>query len=200
MRLRYFIFIFGLVFIIGSIFVFHKSFVHQEEMIVPAKYWLRLARTSQTETLYKGTPGDANHSQIIRVFQVKTGIDGKSPTPLPRLMGREYWKIIKKESSSDNPDTAPYFLTLDIPSGIDWPYGPTPYEECIDPVSGENAQCDWVQPGFFGLHGVAGNEDKLSSENEGSLGCIRHKDEDITYLYELLDPENEEIRYYVDES
>lgn len=185
--------------LLGSIVV-HKSISPKVVEQKPALYWLKLARTSQIETLYKGIPGDVNNSQIVRVFQVKSGIVGKSPTPLPQIIGREYWKIIKKESSAENPDTAPYFLTLDVPSGAEWPYGPTPYTECRDPETGKNMQCDWVQPGYFGLHGIAGNEDKLSEQNLGSFGCIRHKDEDITYLYNLLDPDKEEIRYYIDES
>lgn len=162
-------------------------------------YWLLLERKSNKETLYKGVPGDVNNSEIVRVFQVKTGIVGKSPTPLPSLLGREYWKIIKKESSAENPDTAPYFLTLDVPAGPDWPYGPVPYEECIDENTGEKTQCDWVHPGYFGLHGTNRDESKLAKENAGSFGCIRHADEDITYLYNLLEPESQEIRYYIED-
>ena len=91
---------------------------------------------------------------------------------------------------ADNPETAPFFLTLDIPAPETEPYGPVPYEEC-------GGQCYWVVPGAFGLHGVAGNPSKLSREDPGSSGCIRHSDEDITYLYSLLSPAKEKIRYYV---
>lgn len=52
---------------------------------------------------------------------------------------------------------------------------------------------------IFGLHGTGGQPEKLSKDDPGSSGCIRHKDEDITYLYNLLDPQKEEIRYYVSE-
>jgi lipoprotein-anchoring transpeptidase ErfK/SrfK len=151
-----------------------------------------LHRKSNKEFLYKGKAGDIHNSQLVRVFQVKTGVDGKSPTPLPKLLGREYWLITDKVSSEDNPDTAPYFLTLDIPSGGEWPYGPVPYNEC-------DGQCDWVLPGYFGLHGTASDSSKLSKENPGSSGCIRHSDSDITYLYNILTPEKEEIRYYIED-
>jgi lipoprotein-anchoring transpeptidase ErfK/SrfK len=159
-------------------------------------HWLILHRKSGEEMLYYGVPGDANNSRLIRTFQVKTGNPGISPTPLPELLGREYWRIIKKESSADNPETAPYFLQLDIPATEDWPYGPVPYEECKDDL-GNKIQCDWVLPGYFGLHGINGNSSKLSAEDPGSSGCIRHSDSDITYLYNTLTPEKEEIRYYI---
>lgn len=188
-------FVIGIVLLVGFVFFSHKS----SKLLAPEvknAYWFMLERKANVETLYKGTPGDVNNSEVVRVFQVKTGIAGKSPTPLPALMGREYWKIIKKESSAENIDTAPYFLTLDVPSGPDWPYGPTPYEECTN-EEGKKVQCDWGYPGYFGLHGTNGDKSKLGNENKGSLGCIRHTDEDITYLYDLLDPEREEIRYYI---
>lgn len=160
-------------------------------------YWFVLLRKSGIEYLYKGTPGVVNDSQLVRKFQVKTGsID--SPTPLPKLVGEKYWKIVKKESSVDNPETAPYFLQLDVPAPEEWPYGPVPYEECKD-IYSNNIQCSWRLPGFFGLHGVNGNLTKLSDEDPGSSGCIRHNDKDITYLYNLLSPENEEIRYYIED-
>ncbi len=163
------------------------------------KYWFVLNRKSGTENLYLGTPGEANNSKLVRSFQVKTGA-AWSPTPHPKLVGRDYWKIIKKESSAYNPDTAPYFLQLDIPTSNEWPYGPVPYTECKDVNSGESIQCDWVLPGYFGLHGVGGNPAKLSKEDYGSSGCIRHRDEDISYLFNLLNPEKEEIRYYVEDN
>lgn len=160
------------------------------QVTVNKSYWFLLHRKSNVEYLYYGQLGNADNSQVVRTFQVKSGAFGSSPTPLPKLLGRDYWRLIKKESSADNFDTAPYFLTLDVPSSGEWPYGPTPYLEC-------DGQCDWVQPGYFGLHGINGNLSKLSSQDPGSLGCVRHRDEDITYLYNLLDPENEEIRYYI---
>ncbi len=100
--------------------------------------------------------------------------------------------IIDKVSAKDNPETAPYFLTLDVPVGEEEPFGPTPYLEC-------DGQCNWKLPGYFGLHGVNGDNSRLSKDNLGSSGCIRHKDEDITFLYNILDPKNKEIRYYIDD-
>ncbi|MBP9716766.1 MAG: L,D-transpeptidase [Candidatus Levybacteria bacterium] len=179
-----------------GLLIFPNKEVKSEQIKAPkTSHWLMLNRKSGIEILYEGVPGDANNSKILRRFQVKTGASW-SPTPLPKLLGREYWTIIKKESSMDNPETAPYFLQLDIPTTEKWPYGPVPYTECLD-FSGNNIQCDWILPGYFGLHGIGGNESKLSLEDWGSSGCIRHKDEDITYLFELLDPEKEEIRYYI---
>lgn len=148
-----------------------------------------LNRKSNIEKLYRGVPGNENASTLLKTFVVKTGIPGERPTPLPQLLGKEYWTLVKKEVS-DNPETAPYFLTLDVPTSDEEPYGPTPYLEC-------NGQCNWITPGFFGLHGTAGHPEKLSSEDPGSSGCIRHRDEDITYLYNLLEPEKEGIRYYI---
>ena len=165
----------------------------EQTQVAPKKsHWFVLARKSGREFLYYGVLGDHNNSRLIKTFQVKTGVSGKSPTPLPVLLGREYWLITKKESSADNPETAPYFLTLDIPVTDDWPYGPVPYKEC-------DGQCDWVLPGYFGLHGINGNNSKLSAEDLGSSGCVRHTDEDIAYLYNLLNPETEEIRYYIED-
>lgn len=163
-----------------------------QTQVTPKKsHWLVLKRKSGREFLYYGVLGDVNNSRLIKTFQVKSG-SSSSPTPLPELLGREYWLIIKKESSADNPETAPYFLTLDVPVTEDWPFGPVPYEEC-------DGQCDWVLPGYFGLHGVNGNSAKLAAEDRGSSGCVRHSDSDITYLYNLLTPESEEIRYYIED-
>lgn len=153
-------------------------------------YWFELHRKSQKEYLYYGVPNDKDNSTLVRAFIVKTGRPGERPTPLPQLVGREYWKVIAKSPVLDNPETAPYFLTLDIPAPSVAPYGPEPYNEC-------NGQCDWVTFGEFGLHGVNGMSEKLTNEDPGSSGCIRHSDEDITYLYNLLNPEQEEIRYYI---
>ena len=154
-------------------------------------YWLLLHRKSNVEFLYSGLPGQKDKSTLVKTFIVKTGIPGKSPTPLPKLLGKDYWVIMKKEESKDNPETAPYFLTLNIPVSDNEPFGPTPYNEC-------NGQCNWILPGYFGLHGINGDKQKLSNENPGSSGCIRHKDEDISYLYNLLDI-SDNIRYYIED-
>lgn len=165
----------------------------QTNISTPQKsHWLILHRKTGKEFLYYGVLGDRNNSKIVRTFQVKPGVAGESPTPLPSLLGRKYWLITKKESSADNPETAPYFLTLDIPATGEFPYGPDPYPEC-------NGECDWILPGYFGLHGVNGNNSKLSTEDLGSSGCVRHSDEDITYLFNLLEPEKEEIRFYIED-
>jgi len=183
--------------VLGIVFQ-SKQEVRGEQIVSTPKasHWFMLHRNIGEEILYLGVLGDVNNSKIVRKFQVKTGASW-SPTPLPELVGKKYWTIIKKESSKDNPETAPYFLQLDVPTSEQWPYGPTPYTECKDIYTGEPIQCDWVMPGYFGLHGVAGNPSKLTAEDYGSSGCIRHTDEDITYLFDLLDPEEEEIRYYI---
>ena len=168
----------------------------QTQITASQSYWFILHRKSGNEYLYYGTAGDINNSKIMRSFQVKTGAPW-SPTPLPALLGREYWLITAKESSQDNPETAPYFLQLDVPVTEEWPYGPVPYEECNDVFTGEKIQCDWILPGYFGLHGINGNSSKLGKNDLGSSGCIRHSDDDITYLYNLLDPKAQEIRYYI---
>jgi hypothetical protein len=156
---------------------------------VKPAYWFMLYRKSNLEFLYHGHAGDLRASRLIKTFSVKTGIPGERPTPLPQFLGRNFWLVTAKSESIDF-ETAPYFISLDIPVSGEEPYGPDPYLEC-------NGQCNWILPGEFGLHGVAGDDSKLSSDNPGSSGCIRHKDADITYLYHLLDPENEEIRYYI---
>ncbi len=161
-------------------------------------YWFELHRTSNIEYLYRGVPGEKTESTLIKTFTVKTGIPGERPTPLPELVGRKYWKIVAKQPEMENPETAPYFITLDVPAPSVEPYGPVPYLECLDsPTAGADGQCNWVTFGYFGLHGTGGNSSKLSVEDPGSSGCIRHSDEDITYLYNLLEPDKEEIRYYV---
>jgi hypothetical protein len=157
-------------------------------------YWFILKRTSNIEELYYGIPGDIARSELRRTFTVKVGRPGERPTPLPKLVGREYWRIVREDVVADNPETAPYFLALDVPAPSEPPYGPAPYLEC------GGAQCDWVTFGEFGLHGVNGDMERLSPDNPGSSGCIRHSDDDITYLYDLLEPEKGEIRYYVEET
>lgn len=154
-------------------------------------YWFLLHRKSNMEYLYKGVAGEKGESVLVRSFKVKVGAPGQSPTPLPKLLGKKYWVIIDKQSE-ENSETSPYFLTLNIPVSEEEPYGPIPYLEC-------NGQCNWNIPGYFGLHGTGGNPAKLSKEDPGSSGCIRHLDEEITYLYNLLDPRKEEIRYYIED-
>lgn len=154
------------------------------------KYWMLLHRKSNEEFLYKGTPGDSVNSVLIKRFHVKAGIPGEKPTPLPQLVGHDYWLIVDKLESADNPETAPYFIVLDVPVPSEEPYGPAPYKEC-------DGQRNWEVPGYFGLHGVAGDMEKLSLQDPGSSGCVRHADEDITYLYNILEPSEYEIRYYV---
>lgn len=157
---------------------------------VEDKYWLLLHRKSNQEFLYHGVSGNLNQSSLIKSFKVKTGIPGEKPTPLPKLLGREYWIITDKVDSSENLETSPYFLTLDIPVTEEEPYGPENYPEC-------EGGCNWEIPGAFGLHGVNGDLSRL--EGDGSSGCIRHTDEDITYLYNILDPQKNEVRYYIEE-
>lgn len=156
-------------------------------------YWFDLHRKSNVEILYFGPPQDIHSSRILNISKVKSGIPHMRPTPLPQLLGKEYWLITGKQDTSGNPETAPYFLTLDIPATDKYPFGPVPYNECT-------GQCNWVIPGEFGLHGVNGNLSKLSENDPGSSGCIRHADRDIVYLYFLLNPERQQIRYYISES
>lgn len=184
----------GLAALFTSIFAFpKKAQVVLSSETEPASYWLLLHRKSNVEYLFLGSPGKANESKLIKTFKVKTGIPNQTPTPLPQLFGKKYWIIIEEQIEEENPETAPYFLTLNIPVSDEEPFGPTPYLEC------GGTQCSWNIPGYFGLHGTGGNPDKLSVEDPGSSGCIRHSDEDITYLFNLLDPEKDEIRYYVED-
>ncbi len=155
-------------------------------------YWLILHRKSNQEELLQGNPGIQSKSRLIKTFNVKSGIPGQRPTPLPQLLGRQYWLIVEKLDTSGSLETAPFFLKLDIPYVQDYPFGPTPYPEC-------EGQCNWQIPGSFGLHGVAGDNSKLSAENPGSSGCIRHTDEDITYLYNTLDL-TQEVRFYIEDN
>jgi lipoprotein-anchoring transpeptidase ErfK/SrfK len=184
--------------IAGGAFILTASAKPKDQEITLSKkeaHWFMLHRKSNVEYFYYGVPGEKSASKLLKTFTVKTGIPRERPTPLPRLVGREYWILTKKESSADNPETAPYFLTLNVPGGDKEPFGPSPYLECGEAAS---QQCNWSLPGAFGLHGVNGDESRLSDENSGSSGCIRHKDEDITYLYNLLNPQKEEIRYYIE--
>lgn len=153
-------------------------------------HWLLLERKSNKERLYYGIPGNEKGSRLLKTFIVKSGIPRERPTPLPQLVKRDYWVITSKEEVHDNPETMPYFLTLDIPVTDEEPYGPVPYEEC-------NGQCNWLLPGSFGLHGINGDMSRMAAENTGSSGCVRHSDEDISFLYQTLDPSRQEIRYYI---
>lgn len=155
------------------------------------QYWMLLKRASNIEYLFYGIPNDPKQSTVKKTFTVKAGVPGKKPTPLPSLVGRDYWLITHKLEAFDNEETAPYFLVLDVPVPSAYPHGPQPYLEC------DGRQCDWELPGYFGLHGVNGDNDRLSLANEGSSGCVRHRDEDITYLYHLFTPEKNPVRYYI---
>lgn len=155
------------------------------------QHWMLLHRKSNVEYLLYGSPGNREKSETIRTFTVKAGVPGKKPTPLPQLIGRKYWLLTHKLEAGDNPETAPYFLVLNVPIPSGQPYGPEPYLEC------DGRQCDWGAPGYFGLHGINGDPSRLAPENEGSSGCVRHTDEDITYLYTTLSPEKNEVRYYI---
>ena len=185
----------GVISLIGGIGIRNALYQGESQVLsenIQRSHWFLLHRASNVEFLYIGVPGDEKKSQLVKKFTVKTGIPGERPTPLPQLVGREYWIVTKKEEATDNPETSPYFITLDVPVGEEEPYGPQPYLEC-------EGQCNWTIPGAFGLHGVSGDVSRLSAENPGSSGCIRHTDEDITYLYHLLDPSKEEIRYYIND-
>lgn len=183
----------ALVNIISGVVIYQLSKPTGPITLVEAKsndYWFLLERKSNREFLYQGVPGEVNQSVLVKTFPVKVGIPGERPTPIPERLGREYWLIINKFDTKDSLETSPYFLTLDIPYTEDYPYGPVPYEEC-------NGQCNWQIPGSFGLHGIASDSSRLAEDNPGSSGCIRHTDEDITFLYNLLSPERSEIRYYI---
>lgn len=190
----------GLIIILGGLLSL-PNFNKGKQNIVDEKekYWFVLHRKSNVEYLYKGIPEDKNKSTLLRTFIVKTGIPGERPTPLPKILGKDYWLITKKASSADNPETAPYFLTLNIPVPTGEPFGPKPYLECNGPSGERGKQCNWQLPGEFGLHGINGDESRLSTDNPGSSGCIRHSDADITYLYNILKPELDEIRYYIED-
>ena len=181
---------FAVVFILLGMIFSAEPATHKTQKEI--SYWLLLHRKSNLEFLFYGIPGENSNSWLIKIFKVKTGIPGKRPTPLPQLLGRKYWLITEKNESKEDPETSPYFLTLDIPVSEDEPYGPLKYPEC-------NNDCNWSIPGNFGLHGVNGNLSKLSDGDMGSSGCIRHRDLDITYLYIILDPVKEEVRYYVED-
>ena len=189
------IFLIIVILVLGVLSIFIKTTENNTYKSTETKndYWFILHRKSNIEYLYQGKLGSIKGSKMIKKFTVKTGIPGERPTPLPRLVGKEYWLITDKSESKDNPETAPYFLTLNIPAPTDMPFGPEPYLEC------GGGQCQWELPGECGLHGVNGDESRLSAENPGSSGCIRHTDSDITYLYSLLNPETEEIRYYIED-
>lgn len=183
------LFSFGLLIGLGSAKVFFAERTHVSLAAEENQFWFLLKRSQNIEYLYYGIPEDATNSRLLKTFFVKTGIPHVRPTPLPQLVGRNYWLITKKYPD-DNPETAPYFLELNIPGVESEPYGPVPYTEC-------NGQCNWILPGNFGLHGVNGDLSRLGPDNAGSSGCIRHTDEAITFLYQLLEPSKDEIRYYI---
>jgi lipoprotein-anchoring transpeptidase ErfK/SrfK len=85
----------------------------------------------------------------------------------------------------------PDFLVLNIDYQNEF-NGPIGYDECGD---SHNAQCFWPTPGEFGLHGVGDTPSRLS--DSGSSGCVRHSNEAITSIYNLLKNETGEIRYYI---
>lgn len=185
--------LFLLLIFLSGFYFYQPNFIKSKASLkteIKSSYWLVLNRKSNIETLYYGEPENLKRSKIIKTFNVKTGVPGEKPTPLPQLLGRKYWLIVEKLDSKDNPETSPYFLSLDVPVSEEEPFGPKPYNEC-------NGQCNWGIPGAFGLHGVNADPSRLSKEDPGSSGCIRHKDEDIVYLYQLLDPDKEKIRYYI---
>lgn len=187
-----------LTFFLGGLLLLYLwvNFSPQNQFAFESKkqqHWFLLHRKSNREELFHGVPGNKEKSILVKTFTVKTGRPGERPTPLPTLFGREYWILTEKHPEFDNPETAPYFITLDIPAPSEPPYGPVPYTEC-------NGQCDWVRPGDFGLHGINNDKSKLSEDDPGSSGCIRHTNEDITYLYNLLDPQKGEVRYYIEDN
>lgn len=187
-----------LLFVLSVMFlVFANISAEKSSKVLPAKeepaYWLLLHRKSNIEYLYRGEAGKIVNSKLVKTFKVKTGVPEERPTPLPQLLDKRYWLITKKHEELENPETAPYFLTLNIPVPEEEPFGPAPYLEC------GGLQCNWTVPGAFGLHGINGDPSRLFEENLGSSGCIRHSDEDITYLYNLLDPSSEKVRYYVED-
>jgi len=69
------------------------------------EYWLLLHRKSNKEYVYNGVPGDIMHSELIKTFNVKIGIPGKRPTPLPQKLGYAYWVIESEEKVVGNPET-----------------------------------------------------------------------------------------------
>ena len=121
-------------------------------------HWLLLHRKSNIEYLYYGFAGEKTKSTLVKTFKVKSGIPGERPTPLPSLLGKKYWIITEKHEETENPETAPYFLTLNVPVSDEEPFGPTPYLEC-------NGQCNWILPGYFGLHGSGGDRRTRSRQS-----------------------------------
>ena len=136
--------IFLAIFVTSFFFVRQKKTDRQEtfEGLAKSSYWFLLKRKSNIEHLYFGQAGKADKSRLIKTFQVKSGVSNESPTPLPQKLGRHYWRLIEKLDAKDNTETAPYFLTLDIPVSEEEPYGPSPYLEC-------NGQCNWTLPRYF---------------------------------------------------
>ncbi len=173
--------------------------VVQPEIKAEEGYWFLLHRSRDggkqpSEELYKGAYGDKTRSKLIRTSVVNPGVAGKSPTPLPSLAGVSYWTVTaKKINPEGDPKNTlgPYFLAFDIPYANQF-NGPLNYKECgADGAS----QCFWPEPGEFGLHGVGNVPSRLT--DVGSSGCVRHSNDAITEIYNLLKNEKEEIRYYI---
>lgn len=162
-------------------------------------YWFQLHRSragkQPTEDLYHGVYGDALNSDHVMTSTVNPGIDGKSPTPRPDLLGKSYWVITKKEQNQGDAINlmGPDFLVLNIDYQNQY-NGPLGYNEC---GPSRNEQCFWPTPGEFGLHGTGDTSSRLT--DSGSSGCIRHSNDAITSIYNLLKNESGEIRYYISE-
>jgi hypothetical protein len=126
---------------------------------------------------------------------VNPGVDGKSPTPRPDLLGKSYWIITKKEQNQGDAINlmGPDFLVLNIEYQNEF-NGPLGYNEC---GPSRNGQCFWPTPGEFGLHGTGNTPSRLT--DSGSSGCVRHSNDSITSIYNLLKNESGEIRYYISE-
>ncbi|HRN70936.1 MAG TPA: hypothetical protein PLS49_07195, partial [Candidatus Woesebacteria bacterium] len=94
------IFLSLLIGLIGSLVLIQHSKGKQGEVAgvqePQAQYWFLLYRKSGVEKLYYGQPGNEEQSALMKTFTVKTGVSGKKPTPLPQLVGREYWVIVEK--------------------------------------------------------------------------------------------------------
>ena len=173
--------------------------VVQPEIKAEEGYWFLLHRSraggkQPSEELYKGAYGDKSQSKLIRTSVVNPGVAGKSPTPLPSLAGVSYWTVTAKRINpeGDPKNTlGPYFLAFDVPYSNQF-NGPLNYKECGTDGA---TQCFWPEPGEFGLHGVGNVPSRLT--DLGSSGCVRHSNDAITEIYNILKNEKEEIRYYI---
>lgn len=175
-------------------------------------YWFLMNRIGKYEILYKGEPGVISKSKVVKVSRVNPGSPGKEPTPLPQKVGsQKYWLTTaglityRPENEDAYYKFGPYFIPLNVPTSYRDPvcaneakakgevtedcYGPK-YEECG--ASGAE-QCNWLTAGQFAIHG----NNRL--DEEGSAGCVRHMNDDISEIYNLLKAENKLVgtRYYV---